>query len=287
MKPFFLYVYICTQQHWYHHLEYSPTNKSDINPFFYGVTLVHSPKSKTYQSDAISANRQLNKTHYEKQHKYRIEWEPPNENGEGGYVKWYTDDELVFGLNGESLDLTRTEIPSEPMYLIMNVAVSHTWGFPICPDGCDCTCYECDNPACKCGLPNGYCDNFPANFEIDYVRVWQAKNNSRHILGCSPEHRPTEQFIQGHAEKFMTEGQKQPLEPTRNGGGICIKHTDCGSKIIMGSCISNVCVCQTNYTGPNCKTSDGTYDFDTREPQPRFSCKLYAPKLHSFFYMLR
>jgi beta-glucan synthesis-associated protein KRE6 len=259
------------QQHWYHNLEYSPANVSDINPFFYGVTLVHWPKTKTYQSDAISANRQLNKTHYEKQHKYRIEWEPPNEDGKDGYVKWYTDDELVFGLHGESLELTRTEIPSEPMYLIMNVAVSHTWGFPMCPDGCDCKCYECDNPACKCALPNGYCENFPASFEIDYVRVWQAKNNTKHILGCSPEHRPTEQYIKGHIEKFVVEGQKRPLEPIRTGGALCVRHSDCGSKIIMGSCMAGVCVCNTNYTGPNCRTSVG--HFDTKRPRTRFSCK--------------
>lgn len=247
---------------------------SDLNPFFYGVTLVHYPKIRTYQSDAISANTQLNKTHYETLHNYRMEWEPPDLDGTGGYIKWFTDNELVFGLYGDSLDLMKTEIPSEPMYLIMNIAVSHTWGFPICPPGCECKCYECDNPACACALPPGYCDNFPANFEIGYVRVWQAKNDSKHILGCSPEHRPTEQFIAGHMKTYMTEDQTRPLEPIRQGGGPCTIDSDCGSKPTMGFCSpSNVCVCEAEYVGPNCKTSNGYYENSTKRYRISFSRK--------------
>ena len=263
------------QQHWYRHMEYSAANTSDLNPFFYGVTLVHNPKVRTYQSDAISANRQLNTTHYQKQHKYRMEWEPPNSDGEGGYIRWFTDDELIFGLQGNSLNIMQTEIPSEPMYLIMNIAVSHTWGFPPCADSCDCSCYECDNPICECALPPGYCSNFPASFEIDYVRVWQAKNDSKHILGCSPEHRPTADFIQGHLHEFTTEGGKRPLEPVSKGGGVCTRNIDCGSKAIMGKCSSTgVCLCGENYTSPNCKSSNGHYDFDTSSAKAKFPrCK--------------
>lgn len=244
---------------------------------------MHSPKIRTYQSDAISANRQLNETHYKSLHKYRMEWEPPNENREGGYIKWYTDDKLIFGMHGFSLDFTRTEIPSEPMYLLMNIAVSHTWGFPTCPDGCDCDCYECDNPACQCALPPGYCENFPASFEIDYVRVWQAKNDSKHILGCSPDHRPTAQFIKGHAKTFMTEGQKRPLEPIRHGGGSCVRDTDCGSKSRMGSCSSSgVCICSNTYTGPNCKSPNGYFDFDISIKEPSISCKFGDLVMHGY-----
>ena len=203
-----------------------------------------------------------------------MEWEPPAADGTGGYIRWFTDDELIFGLKGSSLQLTKTEIPSEPMYLIMNVAVSHTWGFPSCPDGCDCKCYECDNPACLCALPNGYCDNFPASFEIDYVRVWQAKNESKHYLGCSPDHRPTAQFIEGHAKTFMVDGQKRPLEPVKHGGGACVTSTDCGSKLVMGVCSSSgTCICSDQYTGPNCKTPNGFFDFETGPKSTPISCK--------------
>lgn len=196
------------------------------------------------------------------------------ENGTGGYLKWYTDDKFVFAVYGESLEITKTEIPSEPMYLIMNTAVSYTWGFPMpCPDNCACDCYECGNPMCLCALPTGYCDNFPAGFEIDYVRVYQAANETKHILGCSPASRPTAQFIEGHAKRYMEQGQSRPLQSVRTGGGVCSSHRDCGGPERGGCSTSNVCVCLAGWTGPNCLAHAGFYDVDTSAPVPSFSCK--------------
>ena len=236
---------------------------------------MHHPKRLTYQSDALSANYQLNKTHYEKQHVYRVEWEPPAENGTGGYVKWFTNGQQIYAIKGSVLDLMQTEIPSEPMYLIMNTAVSSSWGFPMpCPDNCLCDCFECGNPACACAQPPGYCENFPAAFEIDYVRVYQAVNEEKHILGCSPKSRPTELFIKGHPKRYMTEGEKRPLEPIRQGGAPCTKNSECGGKRAnMGLCSSaGVCICMANYTGPRCLAHDGYFDFDTSREQKPFSC---------------
>ena len=253
-------------------MEYGHRNISDLNPFFYGETLVHKPKSRTYQADALSANMQLNKSHYERQHVYRVEWEPPSpEDGSGGYVKWFTDGELVYGIFAENLNIMQTSIPDEPMYLIMNTAVATSWGFPTpCPENCDCKCYECGNPACACALPNGYCDNFPAGFEIDFVRVYQAVNESNHVLGCSPVAKPTEAYIVGHADRFMTEGQKRPLQPIRRGGGSCSSDKHCGGKE-KGSCSTRrTCDCQKNWTGPNCLAHAGFFDVDTRTPLPAF-----------------
>jgi hypothetical protein len=246
-----------------------------LNPFFYGVTLIHKPKTKTYQSDAISANLQLNSSHYEKHHLYRVEWEPPAVNGSGGYIKWFTDNQFVFAIYGDSLEIMKTEIPSEPMYLLMNTAVSYTWGFPMpCPDNCACDCYECGNPECLCALPAGYCENYPAGFEIDYVRVYQAVNESKHILGCSPESRPTAQFIEGHLKRYMSEDQTRPLQPIRNGGGPCFGHKDCGGTT-RGECSSsNECVCLEGWTGPNCVAHAAFYDVDTSAPLPVISCEL-------------
>lgn len=263
------------QGHWYTDLEYAEKNISDLNPFFYGVTLVHKQKALTYQSDALSANRQLNTTHYKEQHLYRLEWEPPTANGTGGYIKWFTDGELIYGVQGSSLDIMQTEIPSEPMYLIMNTAVSSSWGFPMpCPDNCECDCFECGNPSCECALPSGYCENIPAAFEIDYVRVYQAVNEEKHVLGCSPEHRPTELFIKGHGKRYMDEGQKRPLQPIQRGGGACTKDSECGRRHDTGTCSSGgYCVCLANFTGPNCLAHDGYYDFDTSTQMKKFSRK--------------
>lgn len=249
--------------HWYSSMEYSPKNTSDLNPFFYGTTLLHKPKVYSYQADALSANTQLNNSHYESHHLYRVEWEPPAANGSGGYLKWYTDGEYVFGIYGHSLSIMETEIPSEPMYFIINTAVSSHWGFPQpCPEGCSCSCYECGNPDCACGMPDGYCHNYPASFEIDYVRVYQAKDEPKHFLGCSPPHRPTEQWIRGHPERYVSPGQKRPLETTRLGGGSCTSSTDCGGAK-RGICSAKqFCQCKDRATGPHCLAHDGFYPFD-------------------------
>jgi Beta-glucan synthesis-associated protein SKN1/KRE6/Sbg1 len=238
---------------------------------------VHELKSHTYQSDALSANMQLNESHYKEFHTYRVEWEPPDANGTGGYIKWFTDGNLVFGIFGDSLDIMQTEIPSEPMYLLMNTAVSSHWGFPQpCPDNCDCKCFECGNPTCACALPPGYCDNYPANFEIDYVRVYQAVNEPRHFLGCSPQHRPTALFIEGHMKRYVVEGQSRPLQRIQVGGGACSKVSDCGGKA-RGDCTgSGSCNCFDGWVGPNCLSHDGYYDVDTSLQTEPLSCKWLA-----------
>lgn len=216
---------------------------------------------------------QLNKTHYHDHHTYRVEWEPPDLNGEGGYVKWFTDGLLVSGIFGDSLGIMETEIPSEPMYMLLNTAVSSSWGFPTpCPDGCECDCFQCGNPECACGLPPGYCENFPAAFEIDYVRVYQAVNESRHTMGCSPAHRPTAQFIQGHVKRYVEEGETMPLQPVRAGGGSCTKPKDCGQGARRGICSpSGTCSCNKGWTGPHCRSHAAFYDVDISAKKPEFS----------------
>jgi hypothetical protein len=265
-------------------MQYATGNKSELNPFFYGVTLVHKPKTYTYQADALSANMQLGDTHFERMHTYRVEWEPPVEDGTGGYIKWYTDDEFIYGIEAESLAIAGTEIPSEPMYLLMNTAVSSNWGFPApCPEGCECSCFECGNPDCACALPTGYCDNFPARFEIDYVRVFQAVNETKHVLGCSPEKRPTELFIKGHAERYKENDQRRPLEPVRKGGEVCVKHKDCGGTD-MGYCShAGFCVCQDGFTGPTCLAHDASYDDESLSTpvfnvQSKYSLRFFGLK---------
>ena len=93
--------------------------------------------------------------------------------------------ELVLGLFLVSPLLKKTQIPDEPSYLLLNTAISSTWGFPEgteagCPAGCQCGCYDCLAPKsdrsgqCTCGFDKGFCAMLPAHFLVDYVRVWQA-----------------------------------------------------------------------------------------------------------------
>ena len=265
------------QGHWYTGMEYNHNNltKSELNPFFYGVKLVHKLKSYTYQADALSANRGLNTSHYTNQHIYRVEWEPPDEDGSGGYIRWYTDDVLLYGITGSNLHTTGSEIPSEAMYLLMNTAVASSWGFPKpCPEGCSCKCYECGNPECACALPTGYCENFPASFDIDYVRVFQAVGEKKHVLGCSPEKRPTSLFIKGHQKRYMETGDTSPLQPIQSGGAPCRDSNDCGSNK-NGYCSSRgLCVCKDKYTGPTCLAHAGLYTNESLSyEESKFGCK--------------
>ena len=265
------------QGHWYTGMEYNENNltKSELNPFFYGVKLVHKLKSYTYQADALSANRQLNTSHYTSHHMYRVEWEPAAEDGTGGYIRWYADDVLLFGVSGSNLHTTGSEIPSEAMYLMMNTAVASSWGFPMpCPEGCDCECYECGNLDCACALPTGYCENFPASFDIDYVRVFQAVGEESHSLGCSPENRPTSLFIKGHQKRYMETGDTTPLHPIPKGGAPCRKNSDCGLNR-NGFCSSRgFCICKETYTGPTCLAHSGFYSNESvSEEKLAFGCK--------------
>lgn len=279
---------------WYDNLEYGDINgtNSDLNPFFYGVTLVHKPKSYTYQSDALSANMMINSSHFEKQHIYRVEWEPPSSNNDtsDGYIRWFADDQLVYGITSQTLTKSGTVIPNEPMYVLLNTAVSTSWGFPLpCPEGCNCDCYECGDPECTCGFPEGFCDlNIPSSFEIDYVRVYQAINESKHELGCGTKNKPTELFIKGHKERYKEKGDKEPLQNVMNGTGPCNTNDDCGGNK-HGSCSmkNKLCICTEYYTGPYCLAHNAYNDNPYHQQQttkPINFTKIMFP--HSCFILL-
>ena len=87
----------------------------------------------------------------------------------------YLDDRFLYGINASALNRTGAIIPEEPMYLLLNTAVSSTWGFPMpCPEGCACDCFDPRLPECQCAVPPGILDTLPASFALDYVRVYQA-----------------------------------------------------------------------------------------------------------------
>lgn len=154
---------------------------------------------KPYRTDSLSANIALNDDFYYNFHKFRVEWEPPKEDGFGGYIKWFVDGNLVTAVDGDDLQLTsNTEIPSEPMYLVMNLAVSKDWGFPDAYFlGCPHKCWSCLDPKCACALPKGFCKNLPQllksnpfvciNLKMSMAIPWVArhridpqKSSSRH-----------------------------------------------------------------------------------------------------------
>lgn len=58
----------------------------------------------SYFADAVSGNHVLEETHFEDMHTYRLDWQPfEGENGEKPYLRWYLDDEQLYGINSDTL----------------------------------------------------------------------------------------------------------------------------------------------------------------------------------------
>jgi hypothetical protein len=149
------------------------------------------------------------------------------------------------------------------MYIILNTAMSSNWGFEP-PAGCN-PCYDCGRSECSCACPTNLCDNFPAAFLIDYVRVYQDSTNPEQTVSCSPDSHPTAAYIKGNQPMYMNNpplpGEVAPLIPVTTGGGVCYDRFGCGNgNSAMGSCSSGVCLCTAGYTGPTCLASVGFDD---------------------------
>lgn len=111
---------------------------------------------------------------------YGFEYQPGFEDG---YIAWINDDALTWrvtaaGLGPNSLtEVGRRLIPVEPMYIIMNLGYSEDFG----------------------GIDH---ENMvlPATMSVDYVRVYQPKNNIN--WGCDPEDYPTANYIAAYPEAY-------------------------------------------------------------------------------------
>ena len=143
----------------------------------------------------------------------------------------------------------------EPSSIIINTAISNSWGFPPPPPGC--TEYNCDTPEGQCGFFPGFCSILPADFLIDYVHVYQDPNDPLQTLGCDPPGFPTARYIKGNEVNYLRSlgmyVDKLPLKPVVTGGGECTMETeaiDCGGE--TGYCSNGRCKCVVGWMGPKC-----------------------------------
>ena len=245
---------------WYEGMEYG--NGSLQNVFFYGMHLEDGPPDESYFADAISANTPIGASEFNELHTYRLEWVP----GADGHIRWYKDGEFLFGIQASDLGHTGGLIPQEPMYLILNTALSSTWGFPApCPPGCACDCFDCKNPACACALAHGFCESLPAHFLVDSVRVYQDQTDARSKVGCSTDTHPSRKFIEAHKARYADPdaASKRPLKQVTRGGGKCVHRDTCGGQGDEASeCVRGRCRCARGRAGPTCLAPDGTDDID-------------------------
>lgn len=253
-------------QTWYEGLEVE--GNTTLNPFFYGTYLgetkpeepVTRTKEEAFQADAVGAMHQLTPAHFKKNHKFRLEWRP----GRGGRLDWYAQSHAnsqgkdgylmgdgkgedwvkAYTLKDESLaNLMGSKIPQEPSYLIFNIAISSTWGFPnSIPDWCE-KCYDCSNSTCACAFHPGFCNMMKGGVKmlIDSVRVYQKDNaagdgtgGQNQTVGCDPLEFPTREYIKGHGYRYMRHPpfsyeDDGPLKYEIDvGGGECESDVDCG-----------------------------------------------------------
>jgi beta-glucanase (GH16 family) len=248
---------------------------TSLNIFFYGDYnhFRGDPIEKDYWSDAVSYNHQLQDKHFERKHKYRLEWELPDEDeGHDGYIRWFVNDRFVLQINGTGIvDAgVGSTVSTEPMYILMNTAISKEWGFPLkCPTNCPCKDYDClsNNFGETCGFQPDFCKMMKnetdlPTYKVNYVRVWQNKNDPKQKVGCSTPERPTSKYIQAHQNLYKRKGDVSPLKEIQRGNGVCkpnsggITADSCGGSK-RGTCIGSRCECRDGWTGPHCLVPDG------------------------------
>lgn len=168
---------------------------------------------------------------------------------------------------------TGSEISTEPMYILLNTAVSKQWGFPQeCPANCPCETldYDCnsDKWQATCGFSEGFCEMMgekDPEYKINWVRVYQDPTNEQQKVGCSTPERPTRRFIEAHEKLYKTEDDAFPLKGIQQGRGPCnpyatdvVSAASCGG-IERGRCsMGRVCECHRGWTGPHCLAHDGS-----------------------------
>ncbi|KAH8075276.1 hypothetical protein JL721_1276 [Aureococcus anophagefferens] len=165
-----------------------------------------------------------------------------NTKPDGMLLTWYLDDELIFELPPEALELTGAKMPDEPMHVLLNTAVSSTSRTRPAPAACP-----------------GLCAMLPAFYEIDYVRVYQNPDDDTHKVGCSTDTKPTAKFIAGHKERYFDayNGETKPLHDQIVGGGKCKRDADCGPE---SACEAKACACAGDWLGPHCRAYRGFDD---------------------------
>jgi beta-glucanase (GH16 family) len=210
-----------------------------------------------YQMDAISANWPVQLAAYTSYLKYQVEWVMGSE----GYVRWLLEDVVIFEIPAEAIENVPQDdaqsnpkkiMLEEPMYIILNVALSTSWGTTPPNPGSPCRGDGSDAQV------NAICDGFPMYMKIDYIRIYQDLSAaSTMAIGCDPATHPTKQFIEDHIDEYETPDNKV-IEV--HGGANCRDDLDCTvgtSHIMTGTCNSDGrCSCGSAgaWGGPRCTT---------------------------------
>ncbi|KAJ1034868.1 hypothetical protein NDA18_000476 [Ustilago nuda] len=110
---------------------------------------------------------------------YGFQYKP----GYDGYIHWINNGRRSWSLYSGALaadprvGIDRRPVPQEPMYILINLAISSGFGF-----------IDWEHL------------RFPGKMLIDYVRVYQPEGQTN--IGCDPEDFPTQDYINRHIEAY-------------------------------------------------------------------------------------
>lgn len=130
-------------------------------------------------------------------------------------------------------------------------------------------------------------------YKINWVRVYQNKNDPKQKIGCSTPERPTRRYIEANADLYKRAVDKTPLKEIERGGGKCSPTADplastlqeiCGGSE-RGGCHPQrkLCYCHTGWTGPYCLSSDGFNDIEYDIPDGIADLNVQFPTIVPFF----
>ncbi|CAO1624340.1 unnamed protein product [Jaminaea pallidilutea] len=171
------------QYYWKNSSDYATIYDDDVTEI---NTYVGGPLQEAVSSVSLNPDRGFQDTQGEFV-TYGIEYEPDWNNDGGGSVTWFIDGKPTWTVKGTAvgpvpeLDVSQRTVPTEPMYIIMNLGMSR--GFqPVEFTG--------ENAI-----------TFPAIMRIDYVRVYQ-KDGQDDRISCDPKDHPTADYIKNHPDIY-------------------------------------------------------------------------------------
>lgn len=163
----------------------------------------------TPTQEAIASVTVLNDTWFENTprsgfQKYGFEYMSQKSKERDSYISYYAGNETTMAVYGDSLhpngNIGWRHITREPMSLVFNLGLSPTW-------------MDIDFSSVE----------FPATFEIDYVRIYQP--HGQHQITCDPDDYPTSEYINNHLKAYLNSnltswhdaGYKWPQNSFMNG----------------------------------------------------------------------
>lgn len=153
----------------------TPTQQAIAAGTILNETWFHNLRNESNHSQIISTQTNFQTFGYEYNSEKTIE--------NDSYVQFFNGNQRTLGLRGDALhpndnNIGWRQVTKEPMALVFNLGLSETW------------------------LTIDYGSlEFPAIFEIDYIRIYQPKDEKS--LTCDPPGFPTTEYINNHLSAYL------------------------------------------------------------------------------------